>query len=231
MNDKGIDFSKMPDQAIGVITTPATFFRTMPRDGGFIDPMVFAIAMSLAAALIQIVLGLIGLGQAGMTTMAATGFFAIIMVPIFVLVGSFIGAAIAYVIWRFLGSDQNYETAFRCVAYMTAIMPLTALISAIPYLGTLIHVAWVFWLMIIASTEVHGIRYKTAQLVFGIIGAIIAIISISNEYATRHFRENFEQFSKQFGQDMENKSPEELGQAVGEFLKGLENANQKEQPE
>jgi len=227
-DSSGINIAGMPDQAIGVITAPRAFFRGMARTGGYIDPIVFLVVMGLAAALIQIVLGFMGLGQAGITAMAATGFVAIIMLPIFLVIGGFIGAAISFVIWRFMGSQQGYETAFRCVAYMSAILPITALLSAIPYLGGIIHVVWAFYLVIIASVEVHGIRERTAQIVFGIIGLIVLVMSVSNEYAARNFAERFDQMSRGFGENIENKSPEEVGQAVGEFLKGLENATRQD---
>ena len=225
MNEtKGIDVSGMPDQAIGVITAPRAFFRTMTRTGGYLDPIVFLLVMGLAAALIQIILGFVGLGQAGMMGMAAAGLLAIVMLPLFLVIGGFIAAAIGYVVWRFLGSDQPFETSFRCVAYMSAIAPITALISAIPYLGTIAHVAWGMFLVVVASVEVHGIRERTAQIVFGIIGAILLLISVSNEYAARNFQEHMERMSSQLSENMGEKTPEEMGQAVGEFLKGLENA-------
>ncbi len=223
-NNQGIDLSGMPDQAIGVITAPRAFFRAMPRTGGYLDPIIFLLAMGLIAALLQLVLGFIGLGAGGVGGVAAAGFFVLIMLPVFLLVFGFVGAAIAFVIWRFLGSRESFETAFRCVAYMWAIAPITVLLSAIPYLGSLVHVAWAFYLLIIASVEVHGIAEKTATIVFAVVGVIVAFLGLSNEYATRNFQQRMEQMSSQLGQNMENKTPEELGQAVGEFIKGLENA-------
>lgn len=225
---RGIDVSGMPDQAIGVITSPRSFFRGMPREGGYLDPVVFLVVMGLAAALIQIILGFVGLGQMSITAMAATGLIAIIMLPIFLVVGCFVAAAIGFVIWRFLGSRQPFEAAFRCVAYMTAITPITALLGAVPYLGTAVHVAWAMWLVIVASVEVHAIREQTARLAFGVIGVLIALISISNEYAARNLKERLEAMSGQLGRELGEKSPEEIGQAVGEFLKGLESATRKE---
>ena len=171
--EKPVSLSAMPEQAIEVITSPAAFFRSMPRSGGYTDPIVFLVVMGVAAGLIQIVLGLIGLGAAGVTAMAASGLLAIIVLPVFLIVGCFVAAAIGFVIWRFLGSEQSFETAFRCVAYSTAIAPLTALAGAIPYLGTVIHVAWAMWLAICASVEVHGIRFHTARLGCGVIGAVL----------------------------------------------------------
>jgi uncharacterized membrane protein YdjX (TVP38/TMEM64 family) len=40
------------------------------------------------------------------------GFGAIIFMPIAVAIGSFIGAAILFVIWKLMGSQEDYETAY-----------------------------------------------------------------------------------------------------------------------
>jgi hypothetical protein len=220
----GLDLARMPDQAIGVITAPREFFKSMPRDGGYLDPIVFLLVMGIAATLIQIVLGFIGFGQGAFTGMAMAGLFTIIILPLFLLVASFIIAAVAFVIWRFLGSQQTFETAYRCTAYMSAIAPIAALLGAIPYLGTIAHVAWGTVLMIIASVEVHVLKERTAQIVFGIIGAIMALLGISNEYAARNMQQHFDQMSRQLSNDFGNQTPEQLGQSVGEFMKGIQNA-------
>jgi ABC-type sulfate transport system permease component len=107
---------------------------------------------------------------------------------------------------------------------MSAIAPIASLLGAIPYLGTLAHVAWGTVLMIIASVEVHGLKERSAQIVFGIIGAIMALLGVSNEFAARNLQQHFDQMSRQLGEDLSNKTPEELGQSVGEFLKGIESA-------
>lgn len=58
--------------------------------------------------------------------------------PIAVAIGSFIGAAILFVIWKLMGSQEDYETAYRCGAYLMALAPITTLINVIPYAGAII---------------------------------------------------------------------------------------------
>ena len=54
----------------------------------------------------------------------------IIFMPIAVAIGSFIGGAILFIIWKLMGSQEDYETAYRCGAYLMALAPITAIIGA-----------------------------------------------------------------------------------------------------
>ncbi|MBT8115525.1 MAG: YIP1 family protein, partial [Arenicella sp.] len=143
MPESNFSLSTVIDDAKKVITDPFGFYRAMPDSGGFADPVIFVAVMGAAAGLIFSVLAMIGLGGAGGMGMAGgMALSAVILVPIGMIIGSFIGAAIVFVIWKLMGSDKNYETAYRCVAYSTAIMPVVALISMIPYVATLVRTLW-----------------------------------------------------------------------------------------
>ena len=182
MEQKGIDFSAVPQTAIKVLTSPAGFFREMPKTGGFVDPLIFAIIMGVAGGLIQAVFGIIGLRLVTGIAMAAGS---IILMPVFVVIGSFIGATIMFVIWKLMGSEESYETAFRCGAYTSAVIPITTLLSVIPYIGPATGIALVTFITLIASVEVHKIPSQKAWLVFGIIGGILVLTSISAEFAAK----------------------------------------------
>ena len=93
------------------------------ESGGLLEPLVFMIVLSVVAGILSAVLSVVGLGAVGVM---AGGLIAIIMVPIFVVIFGFIAAAIAYGIWKLLGSAEDFETAFRCVAYTAAIAPVTS---------------------------------------------------------------------------------------------------------
>lgn len=215
-----VDFSAIPNQTIKVITNPVGFYRDMPKGGGFIEPLIFLVVMAAIAGVLTAVLSLVGFG---MTGMMFVGFAAIIIVPIVAVIGSFIGAAIVYIIWLIMGSKESYETAYRCIAYASAIYPIAAIFGIIPYLGAIVGTAWGFYLVIVASIQVHKIKANLAYIVFGIIGALLIIMQVSSEYAARNFQSSMERF----GGNMENMSPEEAGKAFGQFLKGLEQSQKK----
>jgi len=158
----------------------------------------------------------------------AMGVGGIILLPIMFLIFSFIGAGTMFVIWRLMGSQGSFEVSYRCVAYASAIYPITALAGLLPYLGSIIGIAWWMYLMIIASIEVHQMAQKTAYMGFGIFGVFLIVTNLSSEMATRHMTSKFETVGGSF-ENLENMSPEEAGEVVGKFLKGLEKSTKEQE--
>jgi hypothetical protein len=120
----------------------------------------------------------------------------IIVVPIVVVIFSFIGAAIIYVIWKLMGSQKNYETSYRCAAYLMALFPIGVIISIIPYAGIIIYMAIYVYYLVIASTQVHNIPSEKAWLVFGIVGAVLTLIIITMQYKARSMAPTAEQYRR-----------------------------------
>lgn len=204
-----------------VITNPVDFYREMTKTGGFGDPIIFVLVMAVASAILLGIFTLFGVGNIGGAM--AVGVGGIILLPIMFVMFSFIGAGILFVIWKLMGSQESFEVSYRCVAYASAMYPITALAGLVPYLGSFIGIAWWMYLMIIASQEVHQIAQKTAYMVFGILGALLIVTNLSSEMAARHMASQFENVGRSF-EKFEDMSPEEAGEAVGKFLKGLEKA-------
>lgn len=214
----GSPIASIVDTAKKVITDPAGFFKEMPKEGGFGEPLIFMVAMAVVSALVGLVLSIFGIGFAGTFGMALVS---IIMVPIFTAIFSFVGAAILFVIWKILGSQESYETAYRCGAYMTAITPITAVLNAIPYLGILVTLVWALYLIVTASEHVHKIKTQTAWIVFGILFLLFAFMSIGSQCAAKRMQKEMAPWAEKM-ENMDEMSPEEAGKAMGEFLKGLQ---------
>ena len=210
--------SSVVNTMISVITNPAGFYKQMSRTGGFVEPLIFMVAMGIVGAVLQIPLSFFHLGMAGSFGMALAY---IIIMPIGVVIGGFVGGAILMLIWKVMGSQENYETCFRCFAYATAISPITNLLNLIPYLGPVIGLAWMTFVLVAASVEVHDLQLKASWIVFGAIAAILALMSISAQYSARKFTSEMQGIGKQLG-DIDKMSPEEAGRKMGEFLKGME---------
>lgn len=198
-----------------VIMNPVDFYREMQKTGGFIPPLMFMIIIGIVGGLISAILGIIGMSPAAGIGMAIAS---VILVPIFIFIFGFIVAAVLFIIWRLMGSKENYETAYRVIAYSSAITPITTVLNIIPYIGGIMGLIWITYLLVTGSVEVHKIAKKTAWIVFGGICLILSLISLSAEYTGR-------KIVREMGQEMKNfekMSPEEAGKAVGDFLKGLE---------
>lgn len=195
MENKGIEFAAIPQTAVKILTSPSNYFRNMPKTGGFIEPLVFAIVMGIISGFIQAVLGIMGLRLVMGVGMALAS---VILMPIIIVIGSFIGAAIMFVIWKLMGSQESYETAYRCGAYISAITPITTILGLIPYIGSSIGIVLMVFFVVIASVEVHRIESQKAWLVFGIIGAVLILLSISSEFAARRISREATKFQKEW---------------------------------
>ena len=182
MDPKDIDFAAMPQKAISVITKPAEFFQSMEKTGGYVEPLVFAVIKGLVTGVVQAVLGIFGLGQPGGISY---GLSSIIMMPIAVAIGSFIGAAIMFAIWKLMGSAENYETSYRACAYTMTLLPITVIFGVIPYAGVVITAAIGLFYVVKVSVHVHRIPEQRAWLVFGIIIAIMLLLSLYSQLKIR----------------------------------------------
>lgn len=208
-----------------VIISPADFYSRMPRTGGFLQPLVFMVVLGVVSGLILALLSLTGLAPG---EGVAAGLAALIFVPIVVGIFGFVGAAILFVIWKIMGSQESYETAYRCMAYTAAIMPITTVLNLIPYLGVTIGLVWVTYLVVTASIRVHGIAAQKAWIGFGIICAIFVFVSVSSEMAARKLSSEMQAWEAEMKErtggleGVEEMTPEEAGQAVGEFFKGMQ---------
>lgn len=187
MEAKDINFAAIPQMAVRIVTAPAEFFRKMPKKGGFLEPLVFALVMGLTASMILAIWSLLGFGYGGgVSPGLASIFLSIIYLPVIFAISSFIGAAIVFYIWRLMGSTQNYKVSYRCMAYMMALVPITAVIKVVPYVGTILSFSIVTFYIVIVSTEVHGIPVRKALQVFVIIGLGLTMFSLYSEYSVRN---------------------------------------------
>jgi len=177
-----INFAAIPQTAMRFISGPAAFYREMPKTGGFVEPLVFMVVIGVVVGLLQAVASIVGLH---FTAGVMAGIGAIVVVPIAVAIFGFVGAAIIFAIWKMLGSEESYETAYRCTAYATSFSPIVAILGFIPYIGGAVGVVIWTMLLIIASTEVHNIPLQKARMVFGIIAVILILFSISSQFAAR----------------------------------------------
>ena len=215
-NDLKNHFFSIQGEAIKVITNPKKFYQEMPKTGGFLPPLIFMVALSFLAGIVGALLGLIGLSSG---PAMGSGIAAIIIIPVMTAIFGFVGAAILFIIWNLMGSKESYETAYRCGAYSMAIIPITIALNIIPYLGSVLGMVWGIYLIIVASTEVHGIAPKTAATVFGIICAVFVLFSIGGECARRKLGNRMEKIQKEM--NLDSKDPAEIMKGMGKMFEEM----------
>lgn len=216
--------------AIAVVTRPHEFYGSMRKSGGFFEPLFFMVVLGAVSGLLAALLSFVGLTPADAFV---TGLAAVIFMPVFIAIFGFIGAAILFVIWKAMGSAESFETAYRGMAYTAAILPLTTVIDIIPYLGGVIGLVWMTWLLVIVSTTVHNIGAKTAWAVFGAVCVVFVLATVSLEVTARRMAAQMDAWdadSRNRMEQLQDMSPEEAGKAMGEFLKGLEQSADEQQP-
>lgn len=191
--DNQADFASMPTRALQVITAPDAFFRAMPKTGGFVDPLAYLVVIGVIDGVLT---WLAALFHPAMPNASAFAFGTLIIMPIVMLIMGFVFAAIIFVLWKIMGSQENYETAFRTLAYMASISPITTLLGFFPYLG-LIGLLWWFYLLVVASVEVHKIVPRVAWTVFGVLAVLFVIASLGMQQAARHMQGDVDQYQRQ----------------------------------
>jgi hypothetical protein len=181
-----------------VLTEPVAFYRSMDPAGGYANPVIFVLVMSAVAGLIGSLMAALGLGLPGAGIVGTL--FSVLVVPLFVVIGSFILAAVLFVIWKLMGSGGNYQLAYRCVAFASAILPVVALAGIVPYLGNALRIVWGTGLMVVAAIEAHKISRAKAWVVLGVIGAFSLFSNLSAEHQARKLQQMAEGFKAEFQQ-------------------------------
>jgi hypothetical protein len=133
-----------------VLSRPSEAFTAMKRDGGFGEPIIFALVGGCAGAVVafafSLVLQAMGIGGASRNSFAFLvgagigSIVFIILVPLFIVIGLFIGAAIMHVCLMIVGgAKQSFETTFRVLAFSQG---STGVLQMIPLCGGLIALVW-----------------------------------------------------------------------------------------
>jgi hypothetical protein len=158
-----------------IVLQPVDFFRGILRQGDFINPLIFAIICYEVSAILGGIIAL-ALGTQGFGGFVGS----IILTPIVVAIGLFIGAGIFHLLVMVVVGSRNagFEGTFRVGAYV-AVTQLVAWLSAVPILGVLIGIAafvYAIFLGIVGIREVHTTTTGKAALVVLIPVAVILLI-------------------------------------------------------
>ena len=95
MTGSSFDINGVIQDALQMVSRPVEFYRRMPHTGGYVEPIIFLVVMAFVAGVILTVFSLFGTDLVGSM---AIGVWVIVMFPIMALIGSFMGAAILFVI-------------------------------------------------------------------------------------------------------------------------------------
>src|SRR5829696_4828746 len=167
-----------------VLFNPVNFFRSIRREGDFLNPLIFAIICALITGVLGGILRLIIALISGEGFGAALGglIATIVFVPIATAIGLFIGAGIYHLLVLLIvrPSHAGYEATFRAVAYASAVQAV-AWLAYIPILGILVAIVIGIYnvvLTVIGIREVHATTTGRAVAVVVIPVVIIGILLV-----------------------------------------------------
>ncbi len=205
----------LPETVKTVILQPAAFFRTMPKGGGFLSPLIFLLVMTVIYAVIVTVIAAVSIGE-----FVGAAMFGIVLGLVLIVIGAFVTSAILCVVWMMMGSKERFEASFRIVCYTSSIWPISGVLSIVPYLGTAVWVVWGTWLIILASVHLHHLPRNKSMAVFGIIGAIFLALSLGGEYAGQQSMHQIEAIQDQI-EGLDPTNPEDAAK-IRELLERLQ---------
>lgn len=163
--------------AVGMVTGPRRFFAALAKRGGFKTPVGYALCWLFLSTVMELLVGRLRPQPIRVGWVIEVGSLA--AVPLVMIGIGFIVAAVLFVIWHLMGSPENYETAFRCWAFITPISVLSALLSVVPFLNVLALLYGLF-LLVIASIETHRISSARSWTVWGALCAVfLALIGVA----------------------------------------------------
>ena len=145
-----------------VLTRPAEAFSVMKREGGLGEPLIYALIGGCVGGIVSALFSLgfqsIGLfadknnSLAAMTGMGI-GFGAIILVPLFIVIGLFIGSGIVHLCLMIVGgANKPFETTFRVIAFSQG---SAGPLQIIPICGGVISGVWALVCNCIGLARAH----------------------------------------------------------------------------
>jgi hypothetical protein len=145
-----------------VLTRPAEAFTVMKREGGLVEPLIYALIGGCVGGIVSALFSLgfqsIGLfadknnSLAAMTGMGI-GVGAIILVPVFVVIGLFVGSGIIHLCLMIVGgANKPFETTFRVFAFSQG---SAGPLQIIPICGGLISGVWALVCNCIGLARAH----------------------------------------------------------------------------
>jgi hypothetical protein len=156
-------FNAFIETLVMVLTKPGEAFTAMKREGGLGEPLIYALIGGCIGGVVSFLFSL-GLQFFGLfadhhdtfSAMAGIGIGSaafIILLPLFLVIGLFIGSAIVHLCLMIVGgANQSFETTFRVLAFSQG---STGPLQMIPVCGGLIAGVWALVCSCIGLARAH----------------------------------------------------------------------------
>ncbi len=191
MAEAGFDFQKFIEDSKSVLTAPKEYFSSMPKTGGFVEPLIKATIYGLVAGVLYFIWGLLhlsaGAGMLGGMIGGGIGVMAIIGSIIGAIIGLFIGAIILLVVSAICGGSTDFEANVRVSASLMVLSPVSALLSFATginlWLGGIVSLCVsLYGIYLLYHALINALQAKegSAKVISIILAAFIAIVMLSS---------------------------------------------------
>ncbi len=156
-------FNAFVETLVMVLTKPDAAFRAMKIEGGLVEPLIYALIGGWVGGVVALLfsLGFQSMGlfanrnnAFGMLTGMGIGSIAfIVLLPVMIVIGLFIGAAIVHLCLMIVGgANKTFEATFRVLAFSQG---STGPLQMIPVCGGLIAGVWALVVTCIGLARAH----------------------------------------------------------------------------
>jgi hypothetical protein len=210
---------------VAVLTRPASFFESVKGQTGYGPPLVFAIVMGVVGGVIHAIFTFANIIPV-FGFMAGVGM--IILMPIFAVIGCFIGGAIVHIVAMIAGGKGTFEQSVRIAGYSAAILPVSAVLTFIPVVR---HLPAFYGLYIAALgiIALHLADRRKTFVITGVLAAVMVVFVLMGMMAGAAARRAGEEIRTRYGEGSQfqremKKSAEEMRKAAEEMRKATEEA-------
>lgn len=219
MSEKSFDFNRFLEETKSVLLSPADYFSSMKKSGGFPEPLIKAVIYGVVAGLINLIWAVffsssMG-GMFGGMFGGGVGVFGLVMGIIGSIIVLFLGGGILLVISAICGGSTDYESNVRATASLMALSPVSALFGFLTTisltLGMIVSIVislYGIWMLYNALTKGLGCKDGAAKVVSIIIAVIPVLMLLSFFICGKAVKSGLDQVQKQMGGD--TKQLEEL---------------------
>ena len=157
---------------------PVNFFRGMRKFGGYGNPLLYALIFGTVGGIAGYIwntlfqsIGIFARQKAKPAIpLALVTIISIFLMPLFVIIGTFIGAGIGHLCLMIFGAaNETFETTYRVICYSYA----PNLFQIIPF-GGIIAGIWILVMEIIGLKEAHRTEYW--RVILAIIAPTILLL-------------------------------------------------------
>lgn len=138
------------------VLQPRPFFSKLPRRGGLLPPLLFAVSLQMLGSLVSLLWSM-AFGNAVSQLIAMMGGSAValgLLIPVLVLLNIVVWTAALHVsLFLVGGANEDFEATFRVVCYTSGV----EIFNVIPIFGGVVKGIWQLYITVVGLREVQGV--------------------------------------------------------------------------